>query len=117
MTHAWFSCMVRMVGLIDGVGKSSDQRSVFVFEAPSWPDAQRIALSLGRSLEKRYVNEAGQRVRIALRDLVTLDELGSLESPGREAFAEIDILEVPDVTVGFDVEFHPEDSGPMQTGV
>jgi hypothetical protein len=109
--------MVRMVGLIDGIGKSSDQRSVFVFEAASWPEAQRIAMSLGRSLEKQYVNAAGQRVRIALTDLVTLDELGLLESSGREVFAEIDIVEEPDVTVSFDVEFHPEDSTPVQTGV
>ena len=117
MKRSWFSCMIRTAVLIEGVGHSSDEKSVFVFQASSWSDARRSALSLGRNLERIYQNGAGQRVRIAFKQLATLDELLSIEPEGRQVYSEPLLVEPPDETIGFDSEYHPEDSEPEQTGV
>jgi len=116
MSQVWFSAMLRFVLLIEGDGGSRLSRSVIVFRAEDWPDAKKRALDLGRGMEHTYTGGIGEKVRLRLEAVETLDLLGDAITDGREIYTEP--LPIPaGRVISFDAEFNPSSTEPGQSGV
>ncbi len=113
----WFSTCVRLVIIVESEGAGPFVDCVFVFEASGWDEARVAALRLGRSKESEYRNGVGQRVRWALVDVVTLDELGALERGGVEVYSIASDADVDASSITIDSNFRPEMSEPGSSGV
>lgn len=113
MNESWFSTLVRLVTTVEGVGPTTYVRSVFVFRAGDWESARARAIELGRAAEDSFVNAEGQQVRRQLVHVETLDLLGQEIIDGREVYSEPVRIEDEHV----DLNLHPEDSEPTQSGV
>jgi hypothetical protein len=114
---------VRLAVLVDPEGAVQYSDSVFVFQVENCDDGSELrrrafarALKLGIEQEEEYLNEAGDRVRWRLKEVVTLDLLGDELLDGMEVTSDLVDLE-PDATISFDAVFNPEASKPTQTGV
>jgi Domain of unknown function (DUF4288) len=113
----WFSTSVRLIMLVEGEEPGPSLKSVFVFDAPGWGEARREALRLGRTKETRYQNGAGCRVRWALLEVMTLDELGLLEESGTEVYSEALDPDAGTTILTFDSVVNPEQMEPGSSGV
>jgi hypothetical protein len=93
-----------------------EAESVVLLRAPGgdWDSAFERALTVGRGLERNYVNEDGEPVRWRLRNIRTLDELGTEIADGREVFFKADAISSDRVMLA---ELRPEETRPGQTGV
>ncbi|GEL95435.1 DUF4288 domain-containing protein [Cellulomonas composti] len=112
----WFSAMLRMVVLVEGVGASRRVRSLVLFRAADWAEARERALQLGLGAERSYPGGTGEQVRWRLEAVETIDLLGAEIVDGREVYAEPVDLDFGEA-VAFDAEFRPEESEPGQSGV
>lgn len=112
----WFSACARLICLLPEDGATRAMHSVFVFRARDRGSAFERALVLGRSLERDYLNEAGEEVRWRLAQIVTLDELQDDDLDGSEVFSEPADLR-GDELVGYDSAFTPHSHAPTQSGV
>lgn len=110
----WFSTKVRVVCLIENTGAVNYMDCVHLFRATDYADAEAVALRLGRTHEKEYKNGAGELVRWRLKEVVSLDQIGTTIKDGAEVSSEFRDLE-PDVAIAFDAEFRPEDSLPTNS--
>jgi len=113
----WFSTCVRLIIIVEDEGAGPFLDCVFVFQASGWDEARVAALRLGRSKETEYRNGVGQRVRWALVDIVTLDELGTLERGGTEVFSVASEADLDAGSLTVDSVFRPEMSEPGSSGV
>ena len=121
---AWFSTKVRLAILVEQAPHDSQfTESVYVFRieerddwAALWDQAFQRALALGKQQEQEYRNDAGQRVRWRLQEIVSLDVIRSDDLDGAEIYAEPVSMRPADM-VPFDTEFWPERSQPPQTGI
>jgi hypothetical protein len=112
----WFSAMLRMVVLVDGIGGSRRVRSVVLLRATDWAEAKLRALQRGREEERSYVGGTGEQVLWRLEAIETIDLLGEEIADGREVYAEPVDVGIGEA-IAFDAEFRPEDSEPGQSGV
>ena len=111
----WFSAMLRLVVLVEGVGASRRVRSLVLFRAADWVEARERALRLGREAERSYLGGTGEQVRWRFEAVETIDLLGAEIADGREVYAEPVDLDVGE-GIAFDAEFRPEESEPGQSG-
>lgn len=112
----WFSAMLRMVVLVDGIGATRRVRSLVLVQAADWPEAKHRAVDEGLQLECSYVGGTGEQVHWRLEALETLDQLGTEITDGREVYSEPMDLHAGEY-IAFDAEFRPELSEPGQSGV
>ena len=114
MDEQWFSASMRIVCLIEHDGATSQDERVHIFRAEDWDEALRRAIELGRTHETDYVNADGERVRWRLDRVLTLDMLRAEQLDGAVVFSS-----ASDVSGGppFEMEFHPEEHHPGQTGI
>ena len=113
----WYSTCVRLVIIVENEGAGPFMDCVFVFDASGWDEARAAALRLGRSKETEYRNGVGQRVRWALVDIVTLDELGALGGGGTEVYSIASDADLDASSLTVDSVFRPEMSEPGSSGV
>lgn len=113
----WFSACLRFVVLVEGAeadGHYAD--SVIVFRASEWDEAHARAVSIGRARETTYRNTDGATAVWRLKEVRTLDQLGSDLDDGRELFWRTEPF-APAETFGIDTTFTPDRPRPTQTGV
>lgn len=112
----WFSCGLRLVVHIEGVGCDTFVLSISTFRAPDWEAAFRRALEIGREREDSYRNSDGALVQWRLVKVVTLDQLGDGDLDGREVYSEpqpvTDCGDECDIT-----HLRPDRFRPTQSGV
>jgi hypothetical protein len=117
MSQRWFSVNIRLVVLIETKGAVQYMDSVFLFRDATAKSAWAKAIQLGKSQEKEFVNDLGQRIRWKLKEIVSLDRF-SLDSGEEyiEVYSEPREIKVEDgVLIPFDSIFHPENSLPTQS--
>jgi hypothetical protein len=112
----WFSAMLRMVVLVEGMGGSRRVRTVVLLRAADWSEAKERAFQRGLDAERSYAGGAGEQVRWRLESIETIDLLGEEMGDGREVYSEPVDLGVSEA-IAFDAEFRPEESEPGQSGV
>jgi hypothetical protein len=59
----WFSAMLRMVVLVEGMGGSRRVRTVVLLRAADWSEAKERAFQRGLDAERSYAGGAGEQVR------------------------------------------------------
>jgi len=110
----WFSSKIRLACLIENVGATRYQDSIFVFLAKNWEDALKVALELGRKQEEAYFNKDDERVHWKLKEVISLDLITASSLDGVEVYSEpVDLEENNNISI--DTEFSPERSDPTQT--
>lgn len=117
MPDAWYSACLRFVVLVEGHGAQHYNDQVRLVRAASFEDAFRRAVEVGTSAEQTYLNGDRERVRWALKEILTLDVLSSRLADGAEVFSWMPEIEAKDRTLLWDATFDPAHSNPSQTGV
>ena len=114
-SQVWWSASIRLVVFV-GADPVEHAASVVLFHAPEgdWDAAFQHALQAGYALEQSYVNGDGQQVTWRLRDVQTLDTIGTDIQDGREVFFTTTPIGSEDVGVA---DLRPEETRPVQTGV
>ena len=112
----WFSAAARLAVWIEGQGIVSEVRSVFVLRAEYFEDALPRAVEHGRGLERSFSNGDGERVRMKLIEIETLDLLGDMITDGREIYSE-SLDPAGDLPAGSEPSYDPVNSKPTQSGV
>ena len=116
LATSWYSARVRLVVLVGESGAAHYADSIFLFRSEGYDSAFRRALELGRGEEESYYNGDGARVAWRLKEILTLDELGTVLRDG----AEVHYFSVPlgpDDQMNADSQLNPEGSVPSNTGV
>ena len=109
----WFSSLVRIVCLIEGVGGTRFMDCLYIFRSENFSTALKKALELGYSQEQEYLNESGERVRWAFKEVISLDHLPE-NLDGCEVYSQP--VDVPcEEHFEFSEEFDPASSKPTQT--
>lgn len=89
--------------------------SVYLFKCKyDWDIAFQKALEIGKKQEDDYVNLDGQRVKLKLKEIISLDVIKQLSPDGTEVYSE-PVWFKADEVIEFDAEFYPEKSEPTQT--
>jgi hypothetical protein len=101
--------------IVEGLGVTDREKTIWVFRARSREDAIRRFIELVG--EEKYMNAYGERVRWALTSVETLDELGDGEFVNREVFSELRPLKRPDRSIAINARFRPAASEPEVTAV
>lgn len=116
MLKLWYSAGLWLVIEVEGEGALHLMRSVVVFRAKDFDDAERRALALGLEMEASYLNHLGEEVRWRLKQVETVDQLGWWIRNGREVYSEP--FEVPpEKAIAFGTPFDPLAERPTQTGI
>jgi hypothetical protein len=94
-----------------------EAESVVLLRAPDgdWDSAFQRAVSLGRGLERRYTNGDGQQVAWRLREIRTLDQIGTEITDGREVHFTVSSFSSDAPLTAADLR--PEEARPGQSGV
>ncbi len=100
--------------IVEGIGATDREKTVWVFQAQSRKDAIRQFIKLVG--EEKYLNAYGERVRWALASVDTLDELGDGAFANREVFSDLHPLRRPDRSITINTRFRPDASEPEITG-
>ena len=93
--------------------RNDHDETVVVFRARDFDHAFERALELGQAAETRYLNAAGQTVRWALVQVLTVDHVGPRLN-GKEVASKLHIR-VAAKPVAFRTRFRPERSRPTQS--
>jgi hypothetical protein len=94
-----------------------EAESVVLLRAPDadWDSAFQRAISLGRGLERSYTNGDGEQVAWRLREIRTLDQIGTEITDGREIhFTVLPFSSDAPLTAE---DLRPEEARPGQSGV
>ena len=111
----WFSAKIRLACLINPKGLVGYRDSIYIFQSYDFEDAFKRALAIGKSQETSYLNADQQPVKWKLKEIISLDIVGSasLES-GTEVYSE-PVEPLPSDQFSFEHEFDPTTSKPTQT--
>jgi hypothetical protein len=110
----WFSARLRLLILVENTGTVRVEDCVHVFRSHDWEPAFKRALQLGRSHEREFKNDAGERVRRQLHSIVTLDLIQSDDLDGAEVNSESSDPSV-ELQLPFGTVFTPDRSEPAQS--
>ncbi len=112
----WYSARLRFAILTDRHGLERYLDSVILLRAPSRQVAFEQALAQGREREQGYQNQDGFTVRWRLASVMSLDELADGNLHGTEILTmPIEAGAVETASFGWDHEFEPERSIPVET--
>jgi hypothetical protein len=112
--EVWWSASLRLGVFV--AGEPQDEvESVVLLRAPegAWDAAFERALTLGRGMERRYMNGDGHEVTWLLGAVKTLDQLGAEVTDGREVFF---TMRAADATLT-PSDLRPEEGRPSQSGL
>src|SRR5712691_2724104 len=109
----WYSAMGTRLCIVEGLGATDREKTIWVLRARSREDAIRRFIELVG--EEKYMNAYGERVRWALASVDTLDELGDGEFVSREVFSDLRPLTRPDRSIAINTRFRPAASEPEIT--
>ena len=111
----WFSAKIRLACLVDPTGLVGYRDAIYIFQSYDFDDAFKRALGIGKSQETSYLNANQQPVKWKLKEIISLDVVGSapLES-GTEVHSE-PVEPLPSEQFSFEHEFDPATSKPTQT--
>ena len=113
--NEWFSAKIRFACLVDSKGLVGYRDSIYVFQSSDFDDAFKRALAIGESQETSYLNADQQPVKWKLKEIISLDIVGSaLPESGAEVYSE-PVKPLPSEQVPFDHEYDPGTSKPTQT--
>lgn len=112
----WYTASLTFVVDVEGEDKVRRSRSVVILRAPGadFERARAIALSMGRDMQRDYLNVDGKLVRWALENVETVDWIGPELEDGREVYHEFSD-EVPRNEIAWPLE--PDGSAPAVSGV
>src|ERR1700730_13328226 len=108
----WFSTKIRLACFTEPVGATRYMDSVYIFRSLDFDSAFEKALSIGKKQERSYMNAENHMVFWRLKEIVSLDIVGSEPLDGAEVYSKLGNLEQ---ALPFDAELHPEESKPIQT--
>jgi hypothetical protein len=114
--QSWWSASVRLVVFVDEAAVD-EAESVVLLRAPDadWDSAFQRAVSHGRGLERSYTNADGEQVAWRLREIRTLDQIGTEITDGREIHFTVSPLASDSRLTAADLR--PEEARPGQSGI
>ena len=103
---SWYSATLRFYSVTAEMGRVGGEDVVYLFRAPSYSDAVKKFLALGRSKEHSYINFHGHELRVRFVGLVTVDSIEGDDLDGAEIVATPLMEEDP--SFSFDTPLDPE---------
>jgi len=88
------------------MGRVGGEDTVYLFRAPSYSDAVKKFLALGRSKEHSYINGHGHMLRVRFVGLVTVDLIKANKLDGAEIVS-TPLMET-DPSFSFDTPLDPD---------
>lgn len=112
---SWYSANLRLATLVEGRGLFSFEDVVVLFRSSGPKRAFRRAMSIGKDRECDYKNVYGKKVRVRLKEVVSLDLVAkSIDGlDGAEIYSDDPRAKVG--AIPFHATFRPEKSKPYQT--
>lgn len=104
--ESWYSATLRFYSVTREMGRVGGEDVVHLIRAPSYGDAVRKFLALGRSREHSYVNGCGHMLRVRFVGLVTVDSIADDDLDGAEIVS-IPLME-EDPSFSFDTPLDPD---------